>query len=37
MIANTPKAPAEEYVLPPLFTRLIAPWLLLSLKQNIRP
>jgi hypothetical protein len=37
MKANTPKAPAEEYVLPPLFRRPIAPWLLLSLKQKIRP
>jgi hypothetical protein len=38
MKPNTPKAPAEEYVLPPpLFTRLIAPWLWLSLEQNIRP
>jgi len=37
MIPDTPKAPAEEYVLPPLFTRPIAPGLLLSLKQNIRP
>jgi hypothetical protein len=37
MKPNTPKAPAEEHLLPPLFARLIAPWLLLSLKQNIRP
>jgi hypothetical protein len=36
MKPNTPKA-AEEHLLPPLFTRLIAPWQLLSLKQNIRP
>ena len=34
MKPNTPKAPAKEHVLPPLFRRLIAPWLLLSLKQH---